>query len=155
MAVSGANKLLYATYRPEAAEIPIILDVLPDPEFQKRLIQRESAFWKAVTDEDWSVFDHSVSDSLPDGFADLAAEWLDFQSMVETVKSEEKRLREALLSFLPEGEGMIKGAGLEVSRKYAKGSVDYSRLLQEIGFDTSTLDTYRKADTLRETIRKS
>lgn len=155
LAVSGAGKLLYATYRPEEAENPIILDVLPDPEFQSRLIKREAAFWKAVSLEDWSIFDQSVSDALPDGFADLAAEWLDFQSMVETVKTEEKRLREALLSFLPEGEGMIKGAGLEVSRKYAKGAVDYTRLLQEIGFDASTVDTYRKADTLRETIRKS
>ncbi|MBU2840094.1 hypothetical protein HF670_11095 [Acidithiobacillus thiooxidans] len=155
MYVSGAESLLYATYRPEEAELPIILPVLPDKAFQERLFQREAAFWKSVCDEDWSIFEGVVSDSLPDGFAELAADWLDFQEMAKSMEVNEKRLREALLSFLPEaGESLIKGAGLEVSRKSVKGSIDYTKLFKEMGIPSSIVDTYRKADTLRETVRK-
>lgn len=155
-AVSGAERLLYATYRPEEAEHPIILEVSPDPDYQERLIKREMAFWQAVQAEDWTIFDGLVSDALPSGFAEAAAEWVDFQEMMESFKANEKKLREKLLSFLPKtGEGCIKGAGIEVSRKNTKGSVDYPRLLKDLDVAESVVDTYRKADSTRETVRKT
>lgn len=155
MYVSGAESLLYATYRPEEAELPIILSVAPDKAFQERLFQREAAFWKSVCDEDWSIFDSAVSDSLPDGFSEVATEWLDFQEMAESLKANEKRLRDALLSFLPEGsEALIKGAGLEVSRKLTKGSIEYQKLFADQGILESVVDSFRKPEQYRETIRK-
>lgn len=156
LAVSGSEKLLYATYRPEEAEHPIILEVFPDQGYQQRLIEREQAFWQSVQTEDWSIFDGLVSSGLPSGFAEAAAEWVDFQEMMESFKANEKRLREKLLSFLPKtGEAAIKGAGIEVSRKSTKGSVDYPRLLKELDVMESVVDTYRKADSIRETVRKT
>ena len=49
--VTGAARLHYASYRPDPAEFQAdeylaVLEVLPDPEYQARLMEAELAFWE-------------------------------------------------------------------------------------------------------------
>lgn len=154
LAVSGADVLFYASYRPEEDPEPILIEVRPDPEMQERLFRLEKAFWKAVQDQDWSVFEALVSDSVPDGFADLAFEWDDVSRQIAELTEREKRLRTALLSILPEGPGKFQACGIEVSRAVARGSIDYKKALAEFGIAEAQLEPFRKADSTRETIRR-
>lgn len=152
LAVSGADLLVYASFRPEENPEPILIEVKPDHAYLDRLFRMEEAFWKAVQDRDWSLFDSVATGSLPDGFAEIAAEYREVAQLLSEVSDREKALKKVLLSTLV-GEGSLAAYGVEVTRSKARGSIDYAKAVKELGIEADSLECFRKPDSKRESVR--
>ncbi|WP_308388660.1 IS66 family insertion sequence element accessory protein TnpB [Acidithiobacillus sp. AMEEHan] len=99
LAVSRSDLLVYASYRPEVDPKPILIEVKPAPVYQDRLFRMEEAFWKAVQERDWSLFDSVATGSLPEGFAEIAAEYREVAQLLSEVSDRENLEKGTLVYF--------------------------------------------------------
>jgi putative phage-type endonuclease len=153
LAVGGADLIIYGSYRPEEDKLPVLIEVRPDHAYISELIEREGAFWKAVQDQDYSIYDSVVTGSLPDGFFDLAGEWIDLQRQLAVLAEREQELKSVLFSCLSEGHNVLSGCGIEVSRSPIRGSIDYKKAVKSLGASQDYLERYRKPASDREVIK--
>jgi hypothetical protein len=139
LAVSGAAKCIFASFRPEDETMHKI-EVLPDVEEGFALTRFAEEWWAA----------HVVSDTPPEltagdfkriaGHDELVAKYRVLKDREAEIARELKALTASLESVL----GDLPGAtldGAKVSRVFRKGNIDYSKIPQLDGLD---LEPFRK-----------
>jgi len=118
----------------------ILIEIRPDREYAKRLIESEAAFWQLVKDDRWP---EPVSDELDLGadpaWREAALRYREVRLRLEGATSEEHQLRAKL-----EGLATARrtyGCGVEILKSSRKGAVDYAAVAELRGVN---LEPYRK-----------
>ena len=103
----------------------ILIEIRPDREYAKRLIEAEAAFWQLVKEDRWPEL---VNDELDLGadpaWRETALRYREVRLRLESATSEEHQLRATL-----EGLATARrtyGCGVEVLKSSRKGAVDYA-----------------------------
>jgi putative phage-type endonuclease len=140
LAVSGAVKCIFASFRPEDETLHKI-DVLPDSEEGAALMARAEEWWRV----------HVVGDTPPDlvdgDYKDLAGhdELVARYRVLTDRKTEIDRELEVVKQGLESVLGDLPGAlvsGAKISRVYRKGNIDYAKVPELKGVN---LEPYRRA----------
>lgn len=141
--VSAASRAHYAVYVPGAGLK--ILTVLPMRSWRDRIAEVWDAFWPHIesgTPPESEVAERDDSDWASAVAAYAAAKAADARAAAD-LKAAEKRLH-ALA-----GERSTRGAGLALTRYFARGNVDYTQIPALAGVE---LDLYRKPGAWRTRI---
>ena len=138
LVVNPGAVLYYFSFRDNDCAI---VEVIPDQEYQKRLVQEEYTFWKQVqelTPPELLNMDFQVKED-----ANWQAACYDYRLAKESLEvavEKEKKARERLIE-LADGQSS-KGCNIRVAKYIRKGSVDYSAIPELKKVD---LSSYRKA----------
>jgi len=135
--VCQLEKGYYFSYDGKAG---VLIEFFRDDKYIKKLITIEKEFYicmqdlnpPELTDRDFVQIDN------PEWFM-LASKWKQLNSQLSALESEEKKLRESLISLC--GNQSSTGGGVKVTRFLRKGSVDYGKIPQLTGVD---LEKFRK-----------
>ena len=118
----------------------ILIEIRPDREYAKRLVEAEAAFWQLVKEDRWPEL---VNDELDLGadpaWRETALRYREVRLRLEAATSEEHQLRATL-----EGLATARrtyGCGVEVLKSSRKGAVDYAAVAELRGVN---LEPYRK-----------
>ncbi len=136
--VSGAEQAHYWSFH---GTVGILIQIRPDREYAKRLVEAEAAFWQLVKENRWP--------ELAGEELDLSADpkWRHGRACA-TVKSgfgwktrqcDERKLRATLAGMATARR--TYGCGVEVLKSSRKGAVDYSAVPELRGVN---LEPYRK-----------
>jgi len=135
--VSGADRAHYWSFHGTGG---ILVEIRPDREYAKRLVEAEAAFWKLVKENRWPELANEELDLSADPkWRHAALRYREARRRLENAASEEHQLR-----------GMLKrmatarrtwGGGVEVLKSSRKGAVDYAAVPELRGVD---LEPYRK-----------
>lgn len=144
--VTGANKAYYYSYDGEKG---VTVEVLPDVNYCRELLEAEIAFWDLVqnkippklTDKDAVV----VTDAA---LLELAAEYAHMDSQVKSLQEKMDQVKTNLSEQCTHSKTKI--GRITVSREIRKGSIDYTKVGELKGVD---LEQYRKEPTSFVTIR--
>ena len=135
--VSGAERAHYWSFNGSDG---VLLDVQPDREYAKRLVEAEAAFWKLVRENRWPELANEELDLSADSkWRSVALRYREARLRLENASSEEHRLRATLSSMATARR--TYGGGVEVLKSSRKGVVDYSAVPELRGVD---LEPYRK-----------
>lgn len=142
--VSRAARAYYAVYLPETGDLAC-LPVAPDPDIQAQIVAAWDAFWP-----------HIESGTRPDGLiANRDDEpWAEAVEAYRAAKAADAAAAKALKTAEDHlralaGKDSARGAGLVLTRYYARGSVDYAAIPSLAGID---LELYRKPGAWRSRI---
>jgi YqaJ-like viral recombinase domain len=137
LAVTGLHLAFYFSFDGNEG---VIVEVRRDDGFITKMIDQEKKFWDnlinhtppALSERDFVHREDAV-------WKETSQKWLSIHSQLEALKSEEKKLREALIQMA--GTQNVTGGGIKLSRSLRKGSVQYSQIpeLQKVD-----LEKYRK-----------
>lgn len=125
--ICGADKCLFAVYDPgdgvvSDKEEMLHIEVLPDPEMQRQLIEKCEAFRKAVMEDTPLAGDQ----------ASLAAvAWLRAYTAKETAEAALKAAQEQLLSIAPSG-ARADLPGVTITRTQRAGTVDKDAVIKAL-----------------------
>lgn len=148
--VSGADKCLFVSYRPEDEDM-VEIEVLPDTEEHKKIKALAERWWQVHVKMDMaptlSPKDY-VSCDLED-YIKAATAYRNLKEQHDKNEMELERLREVLCTFVTPDIPAVKGGGIKVSRSIRKGSVDYKKIEVLKGVD---LESYRKPPTTITTV---
>ncbi|MGA7871491.1 MAG: YqaJ viral recombinase family protein [Candidatus Binatus sp.] len=135
--VSGAAQAHYWSFHGTGG---VLVEIRPDREYLKRLVEAEAAFWQLVQENRWP--------ELPDEELDLSAEpkwrraalrYREARLRLEHAAAEEHQLRATLACMATARR--TYGCGVEVLKSSRKGAVDYSAVPELRGVN---LEPYRK-----------
>ena len=135
--VSGAQQAHYWSFDGMNG---ILIEVRPDKEYARRLIESESAFWELVKENRWPELAGEELDL--GGIAEwryAALRYREVKLRLENLALEEHRLR-TMLTRLATARRTY-GCGVEVLKSFRRGAVDYSAVPELRGIN---LETYRK-----------
>jgi putative phage-type endonuclease len=136
--VSGAERAHYWSFHGTEG---ILLEIRPDREYVRRLIEAETAFWQRVKDDRWPELDGEELDLGEDpDWRHAAFRYREVRLRLERAACEEHQLRAALARMATAKR--TYGCGVEVVKSSRKGAVDYSAVPQLRGVN---LEPYRKA----------
>ena len=136
--VSGAQQAHYWSFHGTDG---ILIEVRPDKEYAKRLVQAEAAFWQLVTEDHWPELDNEELDLSADPqWRQAALRYREVRLRLESAAFEEHRLRAALTRMATARRTC--GCGVEVLKSSRRGAVDYSAVPELRGVN---LEPYRKA----------
>lgn len=118
----------------------VIVTVYRDDKYIKEMLKKEKEFWNfmqeltppPMTERDF----HERCDEVWNRKASL---WIEINAQIRELENKEEALREELI-HLAEDKNTI-GAGLQISKCFRKGSIDYGKIPELIGVN---LDDYRK-----------
>ncbi len=136
--VSGAEQAHYWSFHGTDG---ILIEIRPDREYAKRLVEAEAAFWQLVTENRWPELANEELDLSADPtWRQAALRYREVRLRLESAASEEHRRRATL-------EGMATarrtyGCGVEVLKSSRKGAVDYAAVPELRGVN---LEPYRKS----------
>jgi putative phage-type endonuclease len=136
--VSGAEQAHYWSFHGTDG---ILIEIRPDREYAKRLVEAEAAFWHLVKENRWPELANEELDLSADPkWRHAALRYREIRLRLENATVEEHRLRATLA-------GMAKarrtwGCGVEVLKSSRKGAVDYSSVPELHGVN---LEPYRKS----------
>jgi predicted phage-related endonuclease len=135
--VSGAEQAHYWSFHGTDG---ILIEIRPDREYAKRLVEAEAAFWQLVQENRWPELANEELDLSADPtWRQAALRYREVRFRVESAESEEHQLRATL-----ERMATVRrtyGCGVEVLRSSRKGAVDYSAVAELHGVN---LEPYRK-----------
>jgi putative phage-type endonuclease len=135
--VSGAEKAHYWSFHGTDG---ILIEIRPDREYAKRLVEAETAFWQLVKENRWPELANEELDLSADPkWRHAALRYREVRLRLESAAFEEHKLRATL-----EGMATAKrtyGCGVEVLKSSRKGAVDYSAVPELRGVN---LESYRK-----------
>jgi putative phage-type endonuclease len=135
--VSGAEQAHYWSFHGTDG---ILIEIRPDREYAKRLVEAETAFWQLVKENRWPELANEELDLSADPkWRHAALRYREVRLRLESAASEEHQLRATL-----EGMATAKrtyGCGVEVLKSSRKGAVDYSAVPELRGVN---LESYRK-----------
>jgi putative phage-type endonuclease len=118
----------------------ILIEIRPDREYAKRMIEAEAAFWQLVKEDRWPEL---VNDELDLGadpaWREAALRYREVRLRLEGATAEEHKLR-AMLEGLATARRTY-GCGVEVLKSSRKGAVDYAAVAELRGVN---LEPYRK-----------
>jgi putative phage-type endonuclease len=135
--VSGAQQAHYWSFHGHDG---ILIEVHPDREYVRRLIQAEAAFWQLVKENNWPEITNDELDLSGDQeWRQAALRYREVRLRLENAAFEEHRLR-ATLARLATAK-RTHGCGVEVIKSSRRGAVDYSAVPELRGVD---LEPYRK-----------
>lgn len=128
--VSGAKKADFFVYMPDLE--PVLLEVKPDLEKQKSLLDAAKAFWQFVVDdiEPARPENCSILVSTPE-FTMAAQNWKLANQNLKVAQAEEKKARSALLDETDGGN--VHGCGVKIKRIDSDGCVDWEAV--KLAFD--------------------
>jgi putative phage-type endonuclease len=136
--VSGAEKAHYWSFHGTDG---ILIEIRPDREYAKRLVEAETAFWQLVKENRWPELANEELDLSADPkWRHAALRYREVRLRLESAAFEEHRLR-AMLTRLATARRTY-GCGVEVFKSSRKGAVDYSAVPELRGVD---LEPYRKS----------
>ncbi|MGO9603835.1 MAG: YqaJ viral recombinase family protein [Candidatus Binataceae bacterium] len=135
--VSGAERAHYWSFHGTDG---ILIEIRPDWEYAKRLVEAEAVFWQRVKENRWPEVGNEEMDLSADPkWRQAALRYREVRLRLESAACEEHQLR-----------GMLKrmatarrtyGCGVEVLQSSRRGAVDYSAVPELRGVN---LEPYRK-----------
>ncbi|HKD66832.1 MAG TPA: YqaJ viral recombinase family protein [Candidatus Binataceae bacterium] len=135
--VSGAQQAHYWSFHGSNG---ILIEIRPDREYAKRLVEAEVAFWQLVKENRWP---ETTSEELDLGgdpeWRYAALRYREVRLRLESATFEEHRLRATLARLATARR--THGCGVEVLKSSRKGAVDYSAVPELRGVN---LEPYRK-----------
>jgi putative phage-type endonuclease len=135
--VSGAEQAHYWSFHGTDG---ILIEIHPDREYAKRLVEAESAFWELVKENRWLESANEELDLSADPkWRHAALRYCEVRRRLENATSEEQQLR-AMLAHMATASRTY-GCGVEVLKSSRKGAVDYSAVPELRGVN---LEPYRK-----------
>lgn len=140
--ITGAPKIYFCSYNQSYPDPVTTVEVLPDLEYQNKLILEAAEFWQLVEKK-------VMPELTEDDFLDVSCEAFfllktQYQEALEKHKDAENRLntiKEKIKAFA-DGRN-IKANGLKVFSSVRRGSIDYSKIPELADVD---LEQYRKPD---------
>jgi len=135
--VSGAERAHYWSFHGTDG---VLIDIRPDREYAKRLVEEEAAFWQLVKENRWPELANEELDLSTDPkWRHAALRYREVRLRLETAASEEHQLR-AMLKRMATAR-RTWGCGVEVLQSSRKGAVDYAAIPELRGVN---LEPYRK-----------
>ena len=135
--VSGAEQAHYWSFHGTDG---ILVEIRPDKEYAKRLVEAEAAFWQLVKENRWPESANEELDlSAEPKWRHAALRYREARLRLETATSEEHQLRAMLVCMA--AARRTWGCGVEVLKSSRRGAVDYSAVPELRGVD---LEPYRK-----------
>jgi putative phage-type endonuclease len=135
--VSGAERAHYWSFHGTDG---ILIEIRPDREYAKRLVETEATFWQLVRENRWPEPANAELDLSADpGWRQAALRYREVKLRLERAAFEERKLRTTL-----EGLATARrtyGCGVELLKSSRKGAVDYSAVPELRGVN---LEPYRK-----------
>jgi putative phage-type endonuclease len=135
--VSRAERAHYWSFH---GSVGILIEIHPDREYAKRLIEAEAAFWQLVKEDRWPELVNAELDLGADpAWRETALRYREVRLRLEAATAHEHQLRATL-----EGLAAARrtyGCGVEVLKSSRKGVVDYAAVAELRGVD---LEPYRK-----------
>jgi predicted phage-related endonuclease len=136
--VSGAEQAHYWSFHGSDG---ILIEIRPDREYAKRLVEAETAFWQRVKDNRWpEVANDELDLSADPKWRQAALRYREVRHRLESAALEEHQLR-ATLERLATARRSY-GCGVEVLKSSRKGAVNYAAVPELRGVN---LEPYRKA----------
>jgi putative phage-type endonuclease len=136
--VSGAERAHYWSFHGTNG---ILIEIHPDGEYAKRLVEEEAAFWQLVKENRWpELADEEMDLSRDLKWRDIAQRYRELRLRLEVAAFEERTLRATLADMATARR--TYGCGVEVLKSSRKGAVDYSTVPELRGVN---LEPYRKA----------
>ncbi len=136
--VSGAELAHYWSFHGTDG---ILIEIRPDREYAKRLVEAEAGFWQLVKENRWpDLADEELDLSADPKWRDAALRYREVRLRLESATFEEHRLR-ATLGRMATARRTY-GCGVEVLKSSRKGAVDYSAVPELRGVN---LEPYRKS----------
>jgi len=135
--VSGAERGHYWSFYGNEG---VLVEVLPDKEYARRLIDTEAAFWQLVKEDRWPEVEGEELDLSADpNWRAAALRYREVRIKLQQAEYEEQQLRIRLKSMSTASR--TYGCGVEVLKSSRRGAVDYSTVpeLREVN-----LEPYRK-----------
>jgi hypothetical protein len=135
--VSGAELAHYWSFHGTDG---VLVELRPDREYAKKLVEAEAAFWQLVKENRWPELANEELDLGADPkWRQAALHYRQVRLRLENATSEEHRLRGTLASMATARR--TYGCGVEVLKSSRKGAVDYSAVPELRGIN---LEPYRK-----------
>ncbi len=135
--VSGAEQAHYWSFHGSDG---ILVEIRPDKEYAKGLVQAEAAFWRLVKENRWPELANEEQDLSADPkWRHAALRYREVRLRLENAASEEHQLR-ATLECMATARRTY-GGGVEVLKSSRKGAVDYAAVPELRGVN---LEPYRK-----------
>jgi putative phage-type endonuclease len=135
--VSGAERAHYWSFHGTRG---VLIEIRPDREYAKRLIDAEAVFWQRVQDNRWpEVLDEELDLSGDPDWRQAALRYREVRLRLERSTFEEHNLRAALSRMAT--ARCTYGCGVEVVKRSRRGRVDYSAVPELRGVN---LEPYRK-----------
>ncbi len=136
--VSGAQQAHYWSFHGSDG---ILIEMRPDKEYVKRLVEAEAAFWQLVKENRWpELADEELDLSADPNWRYAALRYREVRLRLESAAFDEHRLR-ATLGRMATARRTY-GCGVEVLKSSRKGAVDYSAIPELRGVN---LEPYRKS----------
>ena len=118
----------------------ILIEIRPDKEYAKRLVEAEAAFWQLVKENRWPELANEEQDLSADPkWRHAALRYREVRLRLENAALEEHNLRGALARMATAKR--TYGCGVEVLKSSRKGAVDYAAVAELRGVN---LEPYRK-----------
>ena len=135
--VSGAERAHYWSFHGTDG---ILIEIRPDREYAKRLVEAESAFWQLVKENRWpELADEELDLSADPKWRHAALRYREVRRQLESAAFEEHKLRATLERMATARR--THGCGVEVLKSSRKGAVDYAAVPEIRGVN---LEPYRK-----------
>ncbi len=135
--VSRAERAHYWSFDRTAGTL---IEVRPDRDYAKRLLEAEAAFWQLVTENRWpELVGEELDLSADPNWRRAALGYREARLRLELAAAEEAKLRAALQRMATARR--TYGCGVEVLTSSRRGAVDYSAVPELRGVD---LEPYRK-----------
>jgi putative phage-type endonuclease len=135
--VSGAERAHYWSFHGGGGTL---IEIRPDREYAKRLMEAEAAFWQWVEEDRWpEVTGEELDLSADPNWRQAALRYREIRFRLESAAFEQHRLRATLVRMATARR--THGCGVEVLKSSRRGAVDYSTVPELRGVN---LEPYRK-----------
>ncbi len=135
--VSGAEQAHYWSFHGTDG---ILIEIRPDREYAKRLVEAEAAFWQRVKENRWpEVANEELDLGADPKWRHAALRYREVRLRLESAACEEHQLRATLKRMATARQ--TYGCGVEVLQSSRKGTVDYAAVPELRGVN---LEPYRK-----------
>ena len=136
--VAGAERAHYWSFHGTDG---ILIEIGPDRDYAKRLVEAEAAFWQLVKEDRWPELANAELDLSADpDWRQAALRYREVKLRLESAAFEERKLRRMLAGLATARR--TYGCGVEVLMSSRRGAVDYSAVPELRGVN---LEPYRKA----------
>ena len=152
--VSKAEKCYFISFRIENEEMAIV-EVLPDPEEQKKILEAVDYFWltnvlKDIpperTDKDYLLVGNKELD-------EKLKQYEEAQKQIKVLEEQAKALKEDIRPHLYRHTAIKTPAGFKLSVTERQGTLDYAKFITDKGISEEELKAYRKKPIKVFTIR--
>ena len=135
--VSGAERAHYWSFHGTDG---ILVEIRPDREYAKKLVEVEAAFWQLVKENRWpELVNEELDLSADPKWLHAALRYREVKLRLENTTFEEQKLRATLACMATARR--TYGGGVELLKSTRKGTVDYSAVPELRGLN---LEPYRK-----------